>query len=183
MTERNNRINYNNLDSFSLYHLFKNGDAKAFESLYNRYSARIFNYLLKLLCNWDLAEDILEETFIKLFVSNLVENGKLKNWLFRVATNLSYKTLRKMRNEISDYKCILKEKHNPCIDVIRKVHIQKALMKVPETQRVVIILKFYQGMKYKEISEIIGCPLGTVKTRMHQGLKKMQKILKRFNHR
>lgn len=160
--------------------MFKNGDGKAFESLYNRFSAGIFNYLLKLLGNWDLAEDILEETFIKLYESNLEERGKLKNWLFRVATNLSYKALRKKSNEITDYKVfIMKEENNPGENVIRRIQVQKALMKVSETQRIVIILKFYQGMKYKEISEILGCPLGTVKTRMHEGLKKMNKLLKK----
>ena len=161
--------------------MFKNGDGKAFESLYNRFSNRIFNYLLKLLGNWDLAEDILEETFIKLYESNLEERGKLKNWLFRVATNLSYKALRKKNNEITHYEpLVMKEKTNPGEDVMRRIQVQKALMKVSETQRIVIVLKFYQGMKYKEISEILGCPLGTVKTRMHEGLKKMQKLLKKI---
>lgn len=161
--------------------MFKNGDGKAFDSLYNRFSNRIFNYLLKLLGNWDLAEDILEETFIKLYESNLEERGKLKNWLFRVATNLSYKALRKKNNEITHYEpLVMKEKTNPGEDVMRRIQVQKALMKVSETQRIVIVLKFYQGMKYKEISEILGCPLGTVKTRMHEGLKKMQKLLKKI---
>jgi len=85
-----------------------------------------------------------------------------------------------MRNEILSYDCVTKkDEHNPDIDVIRKIQIQKALMRLSEPQRVVIILKFYQGMKYREMSEIIGCPLGTVKTRMREGLKKMQKLLEK----
>ncbi|TES90526.1 MAG: sigma-70 family RNA polymerase sigma factor [Candidatus Cloacimonadota bacterium] len=171
---------YNSLEPFLLYRLFKKGDENAFESLYNRFSASIFNYLLKLLGNWDLAEDILEETFIKLYESNLEERGKLKNWLYRVATNLSYKALRKGSNKIVDYEnLIMKEDNFKEEDLLAKIQIQKALMKVPETQRIVIILKFYQGMKYKEISEVIDCPLGTVKTRIYEGLKKMQKLVKK----
>ena len=168
------------MKSFSLYRLFKKGDEKAFELLYNHFNTNIFNYLLKLLGNWDLAEDILEETFIKLYESNLEERGKLKNWLYRVATNLSYKALRKGSNKIVDYEnLIMKEDNFKEEDLLAKIQIRKALMKVPETQRIVIILKFYQGMKYKEISEVLGCPLGTVKTRMYEGLKKMQKLVKK----
>lgn len=129
--------------------------------------------------DWHLSEDILEETFIRLCKSTLEERGKLKNWLFRVATNLSYKTLRKKNYQIADcnkiaetLKCDFQER------ITKRIEIQRSLMKLPEAQRVVIVLKFYQGMKYEEISEILGCPLGTVKTRMHNGLKKMRKLLK-----
>ena len=133
---------------------------------------------MKFLGNWDLAEDVLEETFISLYKSNLEERGKLKNWLFRVATNLSYKVLRKRSHEITDCECPCLKKGNELEDVTKRIEVQRALMKVSEKQRIVIVLKFYQGMKYKEISEIVGCPLGTVKTRMHTGLKRMQKLLK-----
>jgi RNA polymerase sigma-70 factor (ECF subfamily) len=50
-------------------------------------------------------------------------------------------------------------------------------MEIPEKQRTVIVLKFYQGFKYSEIADILGCPLGTVKTRMHKGLKRLKKSL------
>ncbi len=97
-----------------------------------------------------------------------------------MATNLSYKALRKGSNKIVDYEnLIMKEDNFKEEDLLAKIQIQKALMKVPETQRIVIILKFYQGMKYKEISEVIDCPLGTVKTRIYEGLKKMQKLVKK----
>ena len=151
---------------------------EAFELLYKRFSTAIFNYLLKLVGNWALAEDLLEETFIKLYKSNLDQRGKLENWLLRVATNLSYRAIRKRNYENTDcdeetfrYEQNLEQK------IGNRITIQKTLLKIPETQRVVIILKFYHGMKYKEIAEILGCPLGTVKTRMHNGLKKMHEFL------
>ncbi len=134
--------------------------------------------MLKLVGNWDLAEDILEETFLKLYKSDLEEKGKLKNWLFRVATNLSLKALRTRKYEIMDCDGLFaKQRENANEDLETHIEVQKTLMKIPETQRVVIVLKFYQGMKYKEISEILGCPLGTIKTRMYHGLKKMKKLL------
>jgi RNA polymerase sigma-70 factor (ECF subfamily) len=164
-----------------LYHLFKNGDEKAFEALYLRYSAEIFNYALKLLGNRDLAEDVLEETFIRLFQSNLSETGKLKNWLYRVATNLSYKSMRKRKYEIETSETTLEHlKRSPPDDrIILNIQVRGTLMKIPEKQRTVVVLKFYQGMKYREIADLLGCPLGTVKTRMHEGLKKLRSILRR----
>jgi RNA polymerase sigma-70 factor (ECF subfamily) len=164
-----------------LYRLFKDGDEKAFEVLYRRYSTEIFNYALKVLGNWDLAEDVLEETFIKLYHSNLDETGKLKNWLYRVATNLSYKLIRRGKREIApcDDQLPGPESTSREENSLTKVDLQRTLAKIPEKQRTVIVLKFYQGMKYGEIADVLGCPLGTVKTRMHEGLKKLRQILSR----
>jgi RNA polymerase sigma-70 factor (ECF subfamily) len=130
--------------------------------------------------NRDLAEDILEETFCRLYKSDLKKEGKLKNWLFRVATNLSYKTNRKRKHEISNPEnTVIKTKINPKEQIEKRILVQKALMKIPEKQRIVVILKFFQGMKYREIAEILNCPHNTVKTRMHGGLKKLHKLLKK----
>jgi RNA polymerase sigma-70 factor (ECF subfamily) len=147
--------------------------------LYHEYSAEIFNYALKVLGNWDLAEDVLEETFIKLFQSNLEETGKLKSWLYRVATNHSYKMMRHRKREISGSETQLKGLHKASHDeaTLSRVQIQRTLMMIPEKQRTVIVLKFYQGFKCTEIAEILGCPLGTVKTRMREGLKRLKQSL------
>jgi RNA polymerase sigma-70 factor (ECF subfamily) len=164
-----------------LYRLFKDGDEQAFEMLYRTYNREIFNYALKVLGNRDLAEDVLEETFIKLFQSNLRESGKLKNWLYRVATNLSYKCMRRRRRELTGSEAYLErapgERHDERI--LARIHIQRKLMKIPEKQRMVIVLKFYQGLKYSEIADVLGCPLGTVKTRMHDGLKRLRRAFEK----
>lgn len=137
--------------------------------------------MLTLLGNRDLAEDVLEETFIRLFQSNLSETGKLKNWLYRVATNLSYKCMRKRKHEIATRETQLQylQRSQPDDRILSSIQVRRDLMKLPEKQRAVIVLKFYQGMKYREIADLLGCPLGTVKTRMYEGLKKLRKILNR----
>jgi RNA polymerase sigma-70 factor (ECF subfamily) len=124
---------------------------------------------------------VLEETFIRLFQSNLEETGKLKNWLYRVATNLSYKSMRPRKHEITIGETQLEhlKRSPPDERIISNIQVRGTLMKIPEKQRTVIVLKFYQGMKYREIAELLGCPLGTVKTRMHEGLKKLRNILSR----
>lgn len=125
-----------------------------------------------------MAEDILEETFYRLYKSNLKKSGKLKNWLFRVATNLSYKINRKRKQETTNPENSF-VKTNPEEQIETRILLQNALMKIPEKQRIVVVLKFFQGMKYREIAEILQCPYNTVKTRMHGGLKKLHKLLKK----
>ncbi len=122
---------------------------------------------------------MLEETFIRLFQSNLSETGKLKNWLYRVATNLSYKCMRKRKHEITAAESQLEhmQRTEPDDRILSSIQVRRTLMKLPEKQRTAIVLKFYQGMKYREIADMLGCPLGTVKTRIHEGLKKLRDIL------
>jgi RNA polymerase sigma-70 factor (ECF subfamily) len=172
-------------DPFVLYSLYKSGDEHAFEVLYHHYSGIIYNYLLKLVGNRDLAEDILAETFIKLLNSNLTKKGTLKNWLYRVATNAAYKTFRTTRKDLFLDRNVEKMVSNPSgHDYERTVTVQKALLKIPEIHRSVVILKYYQGFKYREIAEILGCPEGTVKTRMQKGLQLLKKLLKKdFHHK
>ena len=117
------------------------------------------------------------ETFTKLANSDLVETGSLKAWLYRVATNRSYKLFRKFgrASEMSFEEALRKHAGNPLVNVQREIKIQKLLNKLPEQQKAVVVLKFFENMSYLEIAEILCCPLGTVKSRMHEGLKNLQR--------
>lgn len=160
--------------------MYKNGDEKAFEELYRRFSLGLFNYLVRLMSDWHHAEDILVETFSKLAHSNLKEKGSLKAWLYRVATNQCYKLLRKRKGEVSFSEETFRQQINdPIPKVHEEVRIQRILSELPENQRVVVVLKFYDGMTYQEISDILHCPVGTVKSRMHEGIKKMRKVMEK----
>ncbi|MEO0215486.1 MAG: RNA polymerase sigma factor [candidate division WOR-3 bacterium] len=167
---------YNNLDSFSLYRLFKdNNDEKAFATIYNRFCNGLFNYLVRLIGDWHYAEDILVETFTKLANSNLDNRGSLKAWLYRVATNQAYKLLRKNRVEIS--LPIELTEHNTSQNEQRLSNweVQKLLNELPEIYRSVIVLKFYGEMSYQEIADVLCIPIGTVKSRMHEGIRKLRR--------
>jgi RNA polymerase sigma factor (sigma-70 family) len=89
--------------------------------------------------------------------------------------------MRKRKYEIETSETTLEHlKRSPPDDrIILNIQVRGTLMKIPEKQRTVVVLKFYQGMKYREIADLLGCPLGTVKTRMHEGLKKLRSILRR----
>lgn len=165
------------MDDFELYSRFKRGDTDAFETLFNRYSPSLLRYLMKMLWDEDGAKDILQETFLRLFRSSLEERGKLSSWLFKVATNLAYRRLLERKRHISidggDFDLVKEAGHE---DV--KAEVNSALLSLPEPQRAVIMLKFYEGFRYKEIAEILGCPVGTVKSRMYYALSALRRILR-----
>jgi len=134
---------------------------------------------VRLLGDWHYAEDVLVETFTKLASSSLDDKGSLKAWLYRVATNGCYRVFRKKRGEVcfseEEFKTGMPD-HGP--DLIREVRVQKILNELPEKQRVVVLLKFYEDMTYQEIADILCCPLGTVKSRMHEGIRKLRRLMK-----
>lgn len=164
---------------FGLYKRFRQGDEKAFEALYNRLSGGLFNYCVRLLGDWYLAEDVLLVTFTKLANSNLDERGNLKAWLYRVATNACYTSFRKKKTELKYYEQQLRSAMgNPGPDFVKELRIQRLLTELPEYQRIVVVLKFYERMTYQDIADVLCCPLGTVKSRMHHGLKKLREAIK-----
>ena len=172
-------IDYSGIDSFELYKRFKRGDEKAFEILYARLSGGLFNYCVRLLSDWHHAEDVLVETFTKLANADLDERGNIKAWLYRVATNACYTIFRKKKTELKCFEQQLQTvKENPGPDFTKDLRVQKLLSELPEYQRVVVVLKFYERMAYQEIADVLCCPLGTVKSRMHQGLRKLRKMIK-----
>ncbi len=121
------------------------------------------------------------ETFTKLANSDLNETGSLKAWLYRVAANHCYKLLRKNKREVSfSEERFLKKGNDPASELIREMEIQKILNTLPGNQRVVIVLKFYEGMSYQEIADVLCCPLGTVKSRMHEGIKHIRRVMEKI---
>ena len=172
-------IEYSSAGLFDLYTRFKQGDDRAFEVLYQRLSPGIFNYCIRLLGDWYHAEDILVQTFTKLANSNLREQGNLKAWLYRVATNACYSFFRKRK---TDLKCFERQLQSVMSDTgydfVKELRVRKLLDELPEYQRIVVILKFYEQMTYEDIADVLCCPVGTVKSRMHNGLRKLRTMIK-----
>lgn len=118
------------------------------------------------------------ETFIKLARSNLKENGSLKAWLYRVATNQCYKHLRKRKSDISlSEETFLPGELDTARQKTREMHVQKMLNQLSENHRVIMVLKFYDDMTYQEIADVLCCPLGTVKSRIHEGIKHLRRLM------
>lgn len=172
-------IDHQAAEPFELYRRFKAGDERAFAELYDRLSPGLYNYLCRLLGDVHRAEDALVETFTKLARSNLDGPGNVKAWLYRVATNHCYKWFRKNREVCMPDGLPETAGREPLRDFLRENAVQRMLNSLPEAQRVVVALKFFEDLSYAEIAEILCIPLGTVKSRMHDGIKKLRQMRKK----
>lgn len=176
---------------------FVAGDERAFEELVHRYYRQIYGFLARFTGNRELAEDLTQETFIKIHQSagTFDPTRRFKPWLFAISANKARDALRaagralkivNLQPGLSDEDQTLIDilpgnEHLPETHLIEKEtvsRVKKALMLLPEGLREVLILAYYERLQYKEIAEMLGIPLGTVKSRLHKAVKTFGKIWK-----
>lgn len=180
----------------SLAALVARGDNAAFETLYDRYSSTVLGLSLKILGDQAAAEDVLQETFWRVWRSAdtfQIQRGSFTGWLFRIARNLAIDAYRRKHTGVqartdeaaellveqaADPKAGPDEETEQLIEH-REIHL--AIASLPDAQRRVIELAFYYGMTRKEIADATGEPLGTVHTRARLGLEKLRHELEREN--
>ena len=179
---------------------FNSGNVAAFNTLVWRWEKPIYNFILRYIGDCDLAKDIMQQCFIKAFKSlkKLRDHQRFSPWLYRIALNLCRDELKKEKyttfsisdvrdfdeNNKSDYSIVLKDNDNNATDLAHHENLaellQRALMTIPEEQRVVIIMKQYHGMKFTEIADILKAPINTIKSRMYYGLDALHAVLQRW---
>ncbi|MEN8906181.1 MAG: RNA polymerase sigma factor SigY [Clostridiales bacterium] len=165
----------------------KKGDKKSLEKLlYNNYKI-VYGYLIKLCLDEDIAKDITQETMLKAIKNIKKFNGRSKfsTWLISIASNKYKDDIKKKKNtdflnindnivsSINDVKTpekIFLDKEDFSI-------VKKALLLLPYEKRKVFILKHYYSYSYEEISNILNCPLGTVRSRLHYCIKKLREVM------
>jgi len=156
----------------------------AVEALYDMYSASLFGVISRIINDTTIAEDVLQETFVKIwhsFSSYNIEKGRLFTWMVNIARNLAIDKTRskdfKNQNKNQDI-----ENNVTFIDEQRNTVYKPELMGVknlvqtlkPE-QRLIIELVYFKGYTHVEAAEELGIPLGTVKTRLRMGIQELRK--------
>ncbi|MBU4445277.1 sigma-70 family RNA polymerase sigma factor [bacterium] len=179
---------------------FNSGNISAFNTLVWRWEKPVFNFILRYIGDKDQAKDVMQRCFIRAFKSlgKLKNHARFSTWLYQIAFNLCRDELKKRKyltysiSEVRDYDdsdkkgnkvVIVDQSQDPTRHVYREdlaKLLQKALMSIPEEQRVVIIMKQYHGLKFTEIAEILKTPLNTIKSRMYYGLEALQKVLNKW---
>lgn len=158
-------------------------DKEAFGRLIDLYKDRLINLAYKLTGNRQTAEDITQDAFIKAYIklSSFKERSSFVTWLYRITYNTSCNYLRAnkvktlfLREDLIDPKKI------SVVNNELKYEVNKALNKLPIKLKTVIILKDYEGLSYKKISEIIKRPIGTVESRLNRARKKLKGFLKEY---
>jgi RNA polymerase sigma-70 factor (ECF subfamily) len=168
-----------------LVQLVITGDEDAFAELYHRFSTNIYNYILRLVSNPAVAEDLLQEVFIAVWqgLDSFKNQSTIKTWLFRVAHN---KAMSWLRTNYSNQEVDQDESQTASESVTPDVQsvlnwqvelVQQALGQLSANHRAVVELFYFHGMSYSEISEVVICPIGTVKSRMSHALQNLNRIL------
>jgi len=174
------------------------GAADRFETLVHRYERELFNYLRRYLANAEMAEDAFQGTFLQVHLkSDQFQQGRrVRPWLYTIATNQAIDAQRRNKRhqlvsldrtggEDEDVGTLIDllisgepDPHEETDTEEQREALRKALRELPESFRQVVMLVYYQGLKYREAAEVLSIPVGTVKSRLHSALTKLTEALR-----
>jgi RNA polymerase sigma factor (sigma-70 family) len=161
-------------------------DSQAFEYLYDNYSPALYGIIYKMVEDKELAEDILQESFVKIwnnFTAYSAEKGRLFTWMLNLTRNLTIDHLRskgykKQQKIYSDDKSVNSiTDSSDAISRMDALGIRKHLSNLKEDEKRIIDLAYFDGFTQDEISKKLGIPLGTVKTRMRTAIIRLRQVL------
>jgi len=164
----------------------KDTSNEAFNQLVLKYQERLYWHIRRMVIDHDDADDVLQNVFIKVWKSldRFREEAKLYTWLYQIATNECLTFLKKKKTRyflpLNDVEAELEQSISNddyyTGDEIQE-KLQKALLKLPEKQRLVFNMKYYEEMKYEEMSEILKTSVGALKASYHHAVKKIENYL------
>lgn len=173
----------------------KAGDISAFEQLIECYQRKIYNIALRIVGNYDDANDLAQEVLIRIFksIGSFKQQSSFSTWIYRITTNVCLDEIRKRKNrkvisldeeiKLDDGEMkrqIVSDDPLP-EDMAEKSEMRKivndAINRLSEEHKIVIVLRDIQGFSYEEISQIIKCPEGTVKSRINRARQVLKNIL------
>ena len=172
---------------------FQEGDINAYNELVKRYKDRLLNFVLRYFNNVEQAEDVVQDTLIKLYThASYYKNvAKFSTWIFTIAKNNALTELRKNKRKQTDS---LWTDDGKVIDINSKEEsleskvqneiaidqLNKFLDEIPENFRMAVVLRDFQELSYEEISTILEIPIGTIKSRINRGRIQLAQKMKHF---
>ena len=163
----------------------RRGHIEAYNLLVSRWEKRIFNYLYRLVKDREDAMDLSQDVFLKAHqnLSKLEDVARFGPWLFRIAHNEACSLLRKNRPE-TDLDALVEGESwggtaagRRMLPVEVSLTVERALAGLSEDQREAVVLKIYQGFKFEEMADILGCPVSTIKSRLYTALENLKSTL------
>lgn len=159
---------------------------EAFSILLKKYQQKIYWHIRRMVINHDDADDIVQDVFIKVWknINSFRQDSQLYTWIYRIATNECITFLNKKKNYLNVSYEELAEKLEDSLnddnyfsaEAIQK-KLQKAILTLPEKQRLVFNMKYYDDLKFQEISDILGTSVGALKASYHLAVKKIENFL------
>ena len=159
---------------------------EAFNLLLSKYQQKIYWHIRRLVIDHDDSDDLVQDVFIKVWknLSNFRSDSQLYTWLYRIGTNecITFLNHKKQLNNIPldevSYDLVDSLVDSPYFDGDQiQMKLQKALLTLPEKQRLVFNMKYYDDLKYNEISDILGTSVGALKASFHLAVKKIEQYL------
>jgi RNA polymerase sigma-70 factor (ECF subfamily) len=177
---------------------FQAGDSAAMEEIFARFQKPLFNFFYRMVSRRETAEDLVQETFLKLcrFGHTFCgSNAKFTTWLYSVAGNQCRDYLRHTARRPETPVADLEQSYSedpleippPALDSPVEEHLirmeirqelKSAIKSLPEKERTAIVLREYHGLEYKEIAEVLGCPIGSVKVLIFRARQRLRERLK-----
>ncbi len=177
---------------------FQKGNKSSFEKLMERNYKRVFNLIYRFVASREIAEDLTQEVFIKVYrcASSYRPQAKFQTWLYQIAKNISLNELRRhtkkdvsldetfetedgqLKREIADTNAL-----TPSQEIIQQEtveEIQAAIQSLPENQRMAVILRRYENLSYEDIAKTMNCSLEAVKSLLNRAKESLKEKLSRF---
>ncbi|MGY6647238.1 RNA polymerase sigma factor [Wenyingzhuangia sp. IMCC45574] len=161
----------------------------AFDELVRVYKERLYWHIRKIVINHDDTDDVLQNTFIKVFknINGFKEESKLFSWMYRIATNEAITFLNKKAKKsnipIEEYQKELRTsvQSDELFDGDQiQIILQKAIAELPHKQQLVFNMKYFDDLKYEEMSEILDTSVGALKSSYHHAVKKIEAFIKKY---
>jgi len=158
----------------------------AFRQLVSQYSRPLYSHIRNIVIDHDDTDDVLQNTFIKVFqnLKSFKGESKLFSWVYRIATNeaITFVSSKAKKNNISNEEVQQKALQNLQADEYfegdaMELKLQQAIMSLPDKQQLVFKMKYYEDLKYEEISEILGTSVGALKASYHHAVKKIEDFI------
>ena len=158
-----------------------------FTQLLNRHQQRVYFQIKRMLHNHMDADDVAQQVWIKVW--NKLQGFKMESefttWLFRITYNETLNYLQKQKkhqnklsqNDIADYEYATASSDNPKATEIQ-IALDRAISQLPEKQKVVFMLRYFEGLDYEKIASIVGTSIGGAKANYHQAVKKVERFMK-----
>jgi RNA polymerase sigma-70 factor (ECF subfamily) len=166
------------------------GDQEAFGSLVERHHRYVYNLALRVVGNQQDAEDLAQEAFIRAWVAiaNFRLESSFRTWLFRIVTNLFYNRLPGLHRELyelgDDCLADIPDDSSPDLNPASgieaeeiRIFLHRQIDRLPESQRLLVMLRYQQGLSYEDIARVVSLPLGTVKTGLFRAKERLRKNL------
>ncbi len=186
--------NYTLLTDEQLVAAYANGENTAFDVLLSRHKTKLFNYILQIVRDRDLADDIFQETFVKAIVTirqgRYKDFGKFSAWLSRIARNLAIDSFRAEKSEAeisadnADFDIFNRRElsedtiEDAMIDLQIESDVRALIEELPESQKEVLTMRYYKDMSFKEIAEVTGVSINTSLGRMRYAILNLRRMAK-----